>query len=77
MHNATDVIIVSIGLFLRQNEAVNLLVSNITPATDPNTGMPIMTTEGLLHCLVVTIRQRWPGISCYCRMVIKQVYIML
>ena len=75
MHNATDenirswaYIIVSIGLFLRQDEAANLLLSNITPATDPNTGMPIMTTEGLPHCLVVTItrdktNKDGPGIS--------------
>ena len=62
MHHATDenirnwaYIIVSIGLFLRQDEAANLLLSNITPATDPNTEEPIMTTEGLPHCLVVTI----------------------
>ena len=62
MHHATDenicnwaYIIVSIGLFLRQDEAANLLLSNITPATDLNTGEPIMTTEGLPHCLVVTI----------------------
>ena len=51
MHHATDenihnwAYIVSIGLFLRQDEAVNLLLSDITPATDPNTGKPIMTTD--------------------------------
>ena len=62
MHNATDenirnwaYILVSIGLFLRQDEAANLLLSNITPARDPNTGEPIVTTEGLPHCLVVII----------------------
>ena len=61
MHHITDenirnwVYIVSIGLFLRQYEAANLLLSNVTPATDPTTGEPIMTGEGLPHCLVVTI----------------------
>ena len=47
-------IISSIGLFLRQDEAANLVLSNITPATDPHTGEPT-TTEGFPHCLVVTI----------------------
>lgn len=61
MHHITDenirnwaYVIVSIGLFLRHDEAANLLC-NITPATDPTTGEPIMTGEGLPHCLVVTI----------------------
>lgn len=75
MHNATDenirnwaYILVSIGLFLRQDEAANLLLSNITPARDPNTGAPLMTAEGLPHCLVVTItrdktNKHGPGIS--------------
>ena len=62
-------IIMSIGLFLRQDEAANLLLSSITPATNPNSGEP-MTTEGLPHCLVVTIKrdktnQDGPGMSYY------------
>ena len=75
MHHATDenirnwaYIIMSIGLFLRQDEAANLLLSSITPATDPNSGEPIITPEGLPHCLVVTIKrdktnQDGPGMS--------------
>ena len=77
MHHATDenirnwaYIIMSIGLFLRQDEAANLLLSSITPATNPNSGEPIMTPEGLPHCLVVTIKrdktnQDGPGMSYY------------
>ena len=49
MHHATDenirnwaYIIMSIGLFLHQDEAANLLLSSITPATNPNSGEPIL-----------------------------------
>ena len=63
-------ILVSIRFFSRQDEAANLLLSNITPPRYPNTGAPIMTTEGLPHCLVVKItrdktNKHGPGISTY------------
>lgn len=62
MHHASEenirnwaYILLSIGLFLRQDEAANLLLSDISLATNPTTETPLLTDDGLPHCLVVMI----------------------
>ena len=48
-------ILLSIGLFLRQDEAANLVLSDISLARNPSTERPLLTDDGLPHCLVVMI----------------------
>ena len=62
MHHASDenirnwaYILLSIGLFLRQDEAANLILSDVSLAQNPSTGTPLLTDNGLPHCLVVLI----------------------
>ena len=61
MHHASEenirnwaYILSSIGL-LRQDEAANLVLSDIVLARNPSTETPLLTDDGLPHCLVVAI----------------------
>ena len=62
MHHASEenirnwaYILLSIGLFLRQDEAANLVLSDISLARNPSTETPLFTDDGLPHCLVVKV----------------------
>ena len=48
-------ILLSIGLFLHQDEAANLVLSDLSLAQNPSTGTPLLTDNGLPHCLVALI----------------------
>ena len=62
MHHASEenarnwaYILLSIGLFLRQDEAANLVLSDISSARNPSTERPLLTDDGLPHYLFVMI----------------------
>jgi hypothetical protein len=58
MHHASEenirnwaYILPSIELFLRQDEAATLVLSDISLARNPSTERPLLTHDGLPHCL--------------------------
>ena len=83
MHHASEenirnwaYILLSIGLFLRQDEAANLVLSDISLAKDPSTERPLFTDDGLPHCLVVMIirdktNRDGPGMHVYMYIISK------
>ena len=48
-------ILLSIRLFLQQDEAANLVLSDISLARNPSTKASLLTDDGLPHCLVAMI----------------------
>ena len=58
MHHASEenvrnwAYILSVGFFLRQDEAANLVLSDISLARNPSTERPLLTDDGLPHWLL-------------------------